>query len=70
MVVNSSDYYARVTHTSPHNFSQHIFYILISQAVDQEIQHGDHHGIENRSHPLLVHITATGGWFKIHMADP
>ena len=36
------------------NFPQGIFYILIPEAVDQGVQHGNDHRVEDRGHFVCV----------------
>ena len=40
-------------------------YLLIPQAVDQGVQHGDHCGVEHRGHILLGQGAGRGG-FQVH----
>ena len=50
---------------SPQSFLDGSLYLLISQAVDQGVQHGDHCGVEHGSHVLLGQGTGCGG-FQVH----
>ena len=50
---------------SPQSFLHGCLYLLIPQAVDQGIQHGDHCGVEHGGHVLLGQGTGSGG-FQVH----
>ena len=49
----------------PQSFLDGSLYLLISQAVDQRVQHRDHCGVEHGGHVLLGQGTGRGG-FQVH----
>ena len=50
---------------SPQSFLDGSLYLLIPQAVDQGVQHGDHCGVEHGGHILLGQGAGRGG-FQVH----
>ena len=50
---------------SPQSFVHGSLHLLIPQAVDQGVQHGDHCGVEHGGHVLLGQGTGRGG-FQVH----
>ena len=50
---------------SPQSFVHGSLHLLIPQAVDQGVQHGDHCGVEHGGHILLGQGTGRGG-FQVH----